>query len=368
MRRAVWVLLLVSTAHAQQGEWGTRAEGGTTYYGSDEGLSVVSPWARANQKLTAPVTVGVGWHADVITGASVDVVTAATGRIEETRHEVAADVALDRGAYRGNAGYALSDEADTRTHLVTAGGQIDLFERNLTLGLAYALGLDRIGASSEPESLWRDRTMHRVDLTATQLLSPDTLVSGGYTLVYQSGFLASPYRQVPLFSRTAEVVERSGAQWVAERHPDSRGRHAGRLTLKHALTADLFGSLEWRGYLDSWAMRSHTGRLGLGAQLGARFEVELYDRLYWQSRASFYRGLYTVNRDFISRDRRLDGQLSNAAGLGLRARVWAVEALLRAEYHWTRQDDFRAFDGTETFADADDVQAVVLQAALALEL
>ena len=156
-------------------------------------------------------------------------------------------------------------------------------------------------------------------------------------------------------------------QWTAERHPEQRTRHGFTVTGKHALTSWLFTGLRWRGYLDTWAMRSHEGEVSVGVDLGRGFTVELAERLYWQSRVSFYRAIYTVNRDYITRDRRLGGMLSNIAKLDVRWVGQRFEVLARGALHWTRYDDFRV-PVAGRFEPMADTMAMVIQLALAMTL
>ena len=364
------LLLCAGLAHAQavpEGPYGFISETGAMVYRNDDGLRVISPWASVRQRVAAPAVVGAGWKADVISSASVDVITAATKRFDETRHEADLDVLWQWRDFRFTAAWAGSTENDTDTHFLSAGGEVDLLQRNLTLKLRYGLGLDRLGTVYEPGELWRDRTTHQLDLRLTRLLGPSTVASAGYGLQLQRGFLASRYRQVPLFPGNMALWSRSHAQWVPERHPDSRDRHGVSLRVNHAFGPRLFGFVAWRGYLDTWSMRSHTGELGVGLDLGNGLLVELANRAYRQSSVSFYRAVYTVNREYLTRDRRLGKQYSDITRLDLRWVGGSVEALLRGELHWTRYSDFRTLvqGGLDRMPDT---LAMVVQAAVALKL
>ena len=370
MVRFLWTaalgLLSVSHAQAAEGDLGFRAESGTSVYSNNDDLTVISPWVRAQQEVAETATVAVGWKADAITAASVDVVTAATPAFEETRHEASVDVSGEWNDARGQVGYILSDESDARAHLMTASGQVEVLDKNLTLGLGYALGLDAMGTRFQAREDWRDRTGHRIDATVSQLLGPSTVVSAAYTLQRMSGLLSSPYRKVPLFPRGETRWTRANAQWVEERHPDARTRHAETLRIKHALTPRLFVNAEYRLYLDTWAMRSHTGEIGAAAELARGFVVEASNRFYYQSSVSFYRAAYTVNRDYLTRDRRLSKFVSDIASLRLRFQGAWIEGLLDGALHWTTYDDFRVLTA-DTLESVPDVWALVIQAAVSVE-
>lgn len=356
---------LGSRGDAQTGPLGTTAEAGTAVYRNDDGLRVLSPWAGVRQQVGVPLSVHAGWKADVVTSASVDVITAATRRFEETRHQAELDGRYRLGDLQLSAGYTGSTERDTTSHYMNLGAQGEFLERNLTLGLNYGLSLDRLGTAYDLPEQRHHRTSHVIDLVATQLLGPSTLVSAGYGVQLMRGFLSSAYRRVPLFPTNTDLWNRQYAQWVAERHPDSRDRHAASLRVKHAFSPRVFGTAWWRGYLDTWSMRSHTAELGLGVDLGHGFLLELADRVYRQSSVSFYRSVYTVNRAYITRDRRLGKMYTNVTRLDGRYVSGRFEALLRGELHWTRYADFRALIGND-LSKMPDTLALVVEAALAV--
>ena len=379
MRRLLWaitsslaLLLVLASAGSQaqpvpDGRFGFVSETGATVYRNDDGLRVLSPFANVRQRIADQVVLGAGWRADVISSASVDVVTAATKRFDETRHQADLDVLWASRNLRFSAAWAGSTENDTDTHFLTGGGEMDLLERNLTVRLSYGLGLDRLGSVYEPDDVWRDRTSHQIDAVATQVLGPSTVAAASYGLLMQRGFLASRYRQVPLFPRNEGLWSRAHAQWVPERHPEARDRHALGLRLRHAFSARLFGLVSWRGYLDTWSMRSHTAEIGVGLDLGHGLLIELANRGYRQSSVSFYRPVYTVNRQYLTRDRRLGKMISDITRLDLRWIGGRLETLLRGELHWTRYDDFRTLVD-EGLGAMPDTLGLVIQAAVALRL
>lgn len=345
----------------------THGTAGTSIYTNNDGLRVISPWVEARQQVSATAGVGATMRTDLISAASVDMISGASPSFEEVRKEAGFSADYDKSGTRGHAGYIYSTEHDTHSHMFSVGGQTELLSRNLTLALGYGLGLDRLGSVREPETLWRDRTSHRIDATVTQLLSPSTVVSAAYTLQQIEGFQSSPYRLVPLVSRDPALWLKSQAQWVAERHPDSRGRQGLTLEGRQAIGRSVFLRAAWRGYVDTWAMRSNTGELGVTVDLGHGLEAELSDRLYWQSRASFYRPMYAVDRAYITRDRRLAGQWSNSVGLDLRAKLRIFEVVLQGVMIWTRYDDFRTVE-LDRFVPMADTLAAVLQAAVSVDL
>lgn len=371
MRRAIFgclvALALAGPARAQETGVGFHADSGLTVYGNDDDIVVFSPWASVSQRIVRAVTIQVGWKADAISAASVDVVSAATPSFTELRNEASFATLLNFTTVRADIGYTGSFESDTWAHWIAAGGEVDLFKRNLTLRLSYGLGLDQLGKVGEARELWRDRTTHRVDLSVTQVLGKSTVIMALYTLQQQLGFLASAYRRVPLVAVDGGAAPVNAAQWVAERHPDERGRHALLLLLKQALGKHVFLTVRYRGYLDTWSMRANEAELEAAFDVGGGVVLELANRFYWQSRASFYRGAYSVNREFITRDRRLTGQLSNNARVGVWFKREPIDIALRGELQWTAYDDFMAISSGELVPYGDRLGYVV-QLSVGLDL
>lgn len=354
---AALLAMLACTQGAARRPLGLQVDAGTTVYANDDALTVVSPWADVRQQVSDEVAVSGGWTADVISTASVDIITAATSPYRETRNEGRVSVEVKQGEVLWGAGYIASIEPDTHVHTGTVHGQVDLLSRRLTVGLTYGLGYGRIGTWQEPKSLWRDRWIHDVVVVATGVLDRNTVAGVSYTFEQNSGDLASAYRRVPLFPADEALWERPHAQWVAERHPSARGRHAFSLTARRALTDQLFLRATWRGYFDTWAIRSHAGEVGFAVDFGP-VGVEVSDRFNWQSRASFYRSVYTVNRELITADRRLGELMTNIAALAVRPRVGDFELVVRGELQWTRYVDHYGLVGDDLVATPDTLAGV----------
>ena len=77
--------------------------------------------------------------------------------------------------------------------------------------------------------------------------------------------------------------------------------------------------------------------------------------------------MYSVDREFITRDRRLAGQLSNSVDLDLRVKLRLFEVLLQGLFVWTRYDDFRTVE-VDRFVPMADTLAAVIQAAVSVDL
>ncbi len=346
---------------------GSHAATGTAVYSNNDGLRVISPWVQARQSVKGGAALQADLKTDFISAASVDMISGASPRFEDVRKEAGLQAIYDNQGLGGHAGYTYSTEHDTHSHTFTLGGAREWLDRNLTTSLSYGLGMDRLGSVREPEALWHDRTSQRIDATVSQLLSRTALLSLAYTLEQISGFQSSPYRMVPIVPKDADLWTQGHAQWVAEQHPDQRTRHGVTLEGRQALSNRLFLRALYRGYLDTWGVRANTGEVGATYKLHHTAAVELSNRVYWQSRASFERAMYSVERDYMTRDRRLVGQVSNSVQLTLRLRWRQWEAMVQGVGGWTRYDDFRTLV-SGVFAPMPDTWTGIVQCAFSVDL
>jgi hypothetical protein len=263
-------------------------------YSDDDSTQVVT--STVDAQVAIPGNVQIGTHAliDVVSSASVDVVTAATGRWDENRVELGARAGWEVADVGLSVGYTRSQENDWLSHSIVVGGQKELFARNTVLAGFYSLTLNTVGRASDP-NFERSLDAHNGEVSVSQLVDPKTRVGAAYTLQVLSGFLSSPYRF---------VVASDGSRGP-ERHPDSRVRHALSASVVRSLTRSLSGRAAYRFYLDDWGIRSHTVSLRLAAEPHRRVLVGIEGRGYIQNRADFYRGVYPTSFRYMSFDREL---------------------------------------------------------------
>ena len=282
----------------------------TLVYSDTDNVLVVSPQVAARRALddqggeaTARAVV------DVISAASVDVVTQATPGFTEVRRE--ADLAASKRIHSLLPGlrYRFSDEPDYRSHGFGGSLSRDFADHDTTIAIGYDLSLDTVGRSGTPFADWsRDLATHTAELSWTQNLGPKTIGRLAYTLMLQDGYLEKPYRYVPLFeSSTLAELEADGMtldrdnfssyrlpERPPEEVPDRRVRHA--IAVRGLRFLSGLGALQgdYRFYVDSWGMQAHTADASVRIPIG-RFRIDVEDRLHWQGPVDFWRRAYTVD-------------------------------------------------------------------------
>lgn len=346
MRLQLTALLLVLwPLPAAPTETGARVD---TY--SDGQIDVVTPAARLLHPFDGG-EVEARYALDVLSGATrtltADGISAAT-RFTERRHE-----GVVSGRWRPTTGdalgasYAVSVEPDFRTHRVGVEGEVELFERMVTLGASYNLDLNTAGRSDVPRYA-QDAVGHALDLRWGQVLGRRTtataLASGRADFCDALlGCQASPYRYVAIGRDVGEVVP--------ERHPDLRVRGAAALRLTQGLVRGLALHAGYRFYADTWDIRAHTTDLALAVGLWAdRLVVRGEGRFTWQGAASFYRDTYEGTDDLVPAYRTADRELASlwdvAAGGRLEGSLSGLGPLMRVRVNarvtrlWYRYRDY----------------------------
>jgi hypothetical protein len=267
---------------------------------------------------------------DVISAASVDIVSTASPRWTEVRQ--AGDVSAsykpkDLGV---TALGSVSSEPDYLAY--AAGGAItqDLDGRNLTLLIGYGYGHDTIGRTGTPFSVYSHSfDHHTIDAGVTRLLDRRTVLALGADLRLENGDSSKPYRYIPLFSASVAPSVPAGAtvqevsrlrlpETVIERLPLSRQRFGLTARLahrrRHATTR-----IESALYGDTWGLFAFTADGRELFDLGPRWSLGPHVRYYVQSAVSFWRAAYVGTAfavpAFRTGDREL-GPLMNLTGGG----------------------------------------------------
>lgn len=333
MRPLVWaaiVAVLAPPARAE-GEGGGRAAGKASVY-HDDATRVVTSFVETGVALPGRVTVGGHLLVDVVTSASVDVISGAT-RFTETRLEESARLGWSpTSRIELGAAYTHSGEDDWSSHGVQAGFGAELAERNARVEVAYSHVANRVGRAGDPSFL-ESLAVDTVEAGVAQLVDPRTQVGLTYTFQREGGWLQSPYRYVPA----------EGGLVFPEAHPDARLRHAVTLRGLRAL-GDVALDTRYRLYLDDWGIVSHTATAAVTFAPAKAWDVRLRARGYYQSGAEFWRERYAAPMRFMSADRELSTFWDAGAGAKVvwRRGNWSVDG--KVELTTYRFLDYARFD------------------------
>ncbi|HEY1547328.1 MAG TPA: DUF3570 domain-containing protein, partial [Kofleriaceae bacterium] len=193
MRLQLIALTIATVAHAD-----TTFTSKVQVYADSDHTTVVSPLVQGAADVTPTTSVNLGYTADIVSSASVDVVTQASPtRIHDTRQQASGGFSHNFGSLAWHASYIFSHENDYLSNTFSTGIDKEMFDKNTTVSLGAALSLNDVGRAHDPnfsESL----TVASVSAAWTQIISPRLIGQLTYELTNDSGFQSSPYRFVPV--------------------------------------------------------------------------------------------------------------------------------------------------------------------------
>lgn len=341
----------------QVGE-GTRAtataSAHTTFYADTDHVTVVSPVAAA--EVTDPYG---RWHArgqylvDVISAASVDIVSTASQRWQEVRHAGVVDAGYRWGALGAQASAAASIEPDYASVSGGAGATWDFARKSHTAVIGYALDHDTIGRSGTPFSVFsRTLWQHALSGGITLTLNRSSVLSLVNDVFIERGDQSKPYRYIPMFSPTvASTIEKGASidtvnasrlpERPLERLPLERERFAITARFGHRFAHGTL-RIDERLYTDSWRLHASTTDARYFFDLSRRLMVWPHLRFHAQSAVYFWRRAYVSSFSgtqgevprYRTGDRELGPLATVTAGaggsLGIGPRTdpsaWALEA------------------------------------------
>lgn len=337
-------------AEARVASWVSR-------YASSDGLTVVSPRITLRAPLHHAVDLHTGYEADIISGASIDVLTAASPRgYTETRNGGHVGVAVRPAP--GTTLFARfigSIEPDYLGRTATLSAEREWLQRRLATALGVRTSFDEVGRVGDPRDRYRDVSTLALDGSAAWVFSPRTVGQISLEVQFARGYMASPYRMVRVSWPGVDLP--SG---VPESTPDDRRRVALAVGARHALARGWFVSTSVRVYRDSWSMMSHTEELELQrALLDDRLILGLGGRLYGQTAASFYRARYAASDGELPRYRTADkmlapmattlGHVRASVGLGSLGPLRGLRLTTKLELFEQRFYEFLPLSGRRAF-------------------
>jgi hypothetical protein len=325
LRRAAAIALALAWARPGRAEDSFVAK--TQVYVDSDHTTVVSPLVAISREAWKGGTLGASYVADVVSSASIDVVSNATKRMSDVRSEITGGLSQKLRSTTLSGSYIYSTENDYQSHNVSLGLAQDLFQRNTTLALGYGLSLNDIGRTGD-QAFHRSLMVNSLSASVTQVLDRATVLQGSYSFSYDSGYQASPYRFVRI-----EAPDLSGVEFkVPETDPLERLRHALVVGVNRHLFTDSALQGDYRIYFDSWGVVAHTVQL--------RYLVNFHDvtlrfreRFYYQGAADFFRSHYTIDhlQSFVTVDRELSTFWSNIVGAKVSWRLPFVQRAVALE-------------------------------------
>ena len=280
-------------------------------------ISVRSPSVLVALPIGERWGVDAGYTADSVSGASPRWHTSISSASRMSDQRRAGDVKVTRYGDRHaiSVGVAVSGENDFDSRALSLHGVWNSDDNNRSWDAAIAYTTDRIGSVNDP-TLDEHRRTFEVTAGVTQALSRTDIVQFGLTYASGSGYYSDPYKQIDI-------------------RPDSREQTIAVLRWNHHFEAtDISLRASWRGYRDSFGIRSHTLTLEPAFAVSEQFTIVPSLRLYTQSAADFYYdpvysfvgapyppGWFEAPPDYLSPDQRLAAFGAITVGVKFIARI-----------------------------------------------
>lgn len=253
------------------------------------GVQIDGPSVLMRKKVGKSLSFVGNYYVDMVSSASIDVVTTASPYTEE-RKQWSLGVDYLRGNTTMRAGFTSSEESDYDAETVNFSVSQDMFGDLTTLTMSYALGDDLVRRSDDPtfrENL--DKQIYSIGIT--QILTKKLISSVNFETLTEEGFLNNPYRTVRYFD-ASDILGR-GYSFEAELYPNTRTSNAIGFRARYFLPYRAAIEGEYRYFIDTWDIEGHTasltyihpwgnwtftGKFRYHDQTGAHFYSDLFSR------------------------------------------------------------------------------------------
>jgi hypothetical protein len=225
-----------------------------------------------------------------------------------------------------------SVESDYRSIAADVRSELDLAQKNATVGFGTGISQDRADASGAQGKLGGIRLLCKDDAehgetvgsstscpltiwnayaTASHILNKNLIAGANYDISFLDGYQSNPYRS---------VVVPSLATYVPERHPFTRLRQsvAASMRIYWPLPQTTFIPA-YRYYWDDWGIHAHSPELRIVQEVGSHADASVMYRYYTQDAAYFWRPFYpdpaTLSKPYVTADPKMsafDGHIMQA--------------------------------------------------------
>jgi Protein of unknown function (DUF3570) len=283
------------------------------HYYDGGGVTIDGPSLLVRKKFAEKYAVSASYYVDMISSASIDVITTASPYDEE-RTQYGAGFEYLRGKVTYAASFSNSSENDYEADTASLSISQDMFGDLTTVSLFFTRGWDdvtRRGDATFADEI--DRRIYGVDLS--QVATKNLVLGLSFEAITEEGFLNNPYRQVRYVDPDAAL----GYSYEAERYPRTRTGNALSARARWYLPYRAAIQADYRFYTDTWDLRSHTAEIAYTHPLGDEWTFDVHYRFNTQNEAEFYSDLFPRQdfQNFLARDKELAAMQSHTLGFGV---------------------------------------------------
>ena len=250
------------------------------------GVEIDGPSILVRKKVAKSLSFVGNYYVDMVSSASIDVITTASPYTEE-RNQWSMGMDYLRGNTTMRVNYTSSVESDYDATSYSFSVSQDMFGDLTTLTLGYALGDDLVGRSDDPTfEANLDKQIYSIGLT--QILTRNLISMLNFETITDEGFLNNPYRSVRYRDDSSAV----GFSFEPELYPNTRTSNALGIRARYFLPYRAAIEGEYRYFSDTWDIKGHTfaltyihpwrdftftGKVRLHDQTGAHFYSDIFD-------------------------------------------------------------------------------------------
>jgi hypothetical protein len=291
------------------------------------GVQAKGPAVLVRKGIDEKVSVWASYYVDMVSSASIDVVTTASP-YKETRIERSGGfdmLARDGVVSLSSSSSREPDYTADRTNLDFSQ---DVFGGMTTLRIGTTRGQDDVRRHGVPVfSASASHWQYRAGIT--QVATTRIVASANLEVDSDTGYLGSPYRAARVFGTL-----------VPERNPTARTSRA--LALRAAISIDPKSAahLQYRYFHDTWGIHADTIELGYRRELAEDWRLDASVRRYSQHRAVFFSDDFAQQFTYMSRNRQLGSFTGDSLGAGTSWRLardpGRYEVRLAGNLEWMR--------------------------------
>jgi hypothetical protein len=267
------------------------------------GITVEGPSVLIRKKVGDSVSFSYQYYEDLISSASIDVVTQAS-KYKERRVQNNFGVDYLHGNTLYSAGFISSVEPDYNSKTGFLSVSQSMFGDLTTVSFGYSQGWDIVGEASRGvvQPFKADADHRTYSLGVSQVLTRNLLLGLNFETDESDGYLQSPYRGIRYIDSNAR-----GYSYGPSHDPNTRTGNAASAQLKYYLPYHAAIDGSYRFYTDTWGILANTLRVGYTQPVLTAWTLDASARYYWQSHATFYSDLFPYQnaQNFESRDREL---------------------------------------------------------------
>ncbi len=274
------------------------------------GVEIDGPSILVRKQATRNISVVANYYVDMVSSASIDVITTASPYTEErTQWSVGMDYLYANTKLRAN--YTSSTESDFDAETLAFSVSQDMFGDMTTLTLSYTVAADDVGRSDDP-TFERDNSRQHYGIGITQILTKNLIAALNFETITDEGFLNNPYRSV----RYLDFGSAIGYSFEPELYPRTRTSNALGLRARYYLPYRAAIEGEYRFYTDTWNIDGHTIALTYVHPMGPWTFTAKY-RYHDQTGADFFNDLFPRSQatNFRGRDKELSPLTSHTLKL-----------------------------------------------------